>query len=98
MGEELKMKQGSYIAEVQLRLHYQKKLADIVKRIQERCSDYKLVKNILMISNQFETDFLSVGVSDNLSTVDNVTRRQENNVDTFSSRLKSFFGKLILPQ
>merc|ERR1739848_755571 len=86
--EELKMKQGSYIAEVQFRLHYQRKIANILKIIQERCNDYKLVEDILHTSNHFETDFSSVEIQDNLSSLNNVNMVPEETViGTFSGHV-----------
>lgn len=52
--EELKMKHGTYIAEVHSRLHYQKVLANIVDKIQERCRDHRLVEEILAMGDECE--------------------------------------------
>ncbi len=52
LKEELKMKQGSYIAEVHSRLNYQQVLANVVDKIQGRCRDHRLVEEILAMSEQ----------------------------------------------
>lgn len=59
LKEELKMKQGTYIAEVHSRLQYQKTMTTIVDAIQERCKDHKLVEDILTMSDECESDYMS---------------------------------------
>mmetsp|Transcript_4568 Transcript_4568/g.5947 ORF Transcript_4568/g.5947 Transcript_4568/m.5947 type:complete len:1238 (+) Transcript_4568:41-3754(+) len=59
LKEELKMKQGTYIAEVHSRLQYQKTMAQIVDAIQERCKDHRLVEDILTLSDECESDYMS---------------------------------------
>merc|ERR1712038_133035 len=59
LKEELKMKQGTYIAEVHSRLQYQKTMSHIVDAIQERCADHHLVEDILTMSDECESDYMS---------------------------------------
>ena len=59
LKEELKMKQGTYIAEVHSRLQYQKTMSHIVDAIQERCKDHRLVEDILTMSDECESDYMS---------------------------------------
>jgi hypothetical protein len=54
LKEELKMKQGTYIAEVHSRLNYQKVLANVVDKVQGRCRDDRLVEEILAMSDEYE--------------------------------------------
>eukprot|EP01083_Nonionella_stella_P107501 311404_1 len=59
LKEELKMKQGTYIAEVHSRLQYQKTMMKIVDTIQDRCREHKLVEKVLAMSDECESDYLS---------------------------------------
>lgn len=54
LKEELKMKHGSYVGEVQSRLQYQKTMAKIVDAIQARCRDHRLVEDILSMIDECE--------------------------------------------
>jgi len=54
LKEELKMKHGSYIGEVQSRLQYQKAMAKIVETIQIKCRDHRLVETILSMCDDCE--------------------------------------------
>ncbi len=54
LKEELKMKHGSYIGEVQSRLQYQKTMAKIVDAVQARCRDHQLVEDILSMIDECE--------------------------------------------
>merc|ERR1712232_939282 len=49
LREELKMKQATYVAEVQSRLQYQKTLDKIVDLLQTRCRDDVLMEDVLAI-------------------------------------------------
>jgi len=59
LKEELKMKQATYIAEVHSRLQYQKNMNRMVETIQERCRDTRLVEDILTMSDDCESDYMS---------------------------------------
>ena len=59
LKEELKMKQATYIAEVHSRLQYQKTMQRIVDEIQVRCRDDRLVDDILMMSDECESDYMA---------------------------------------
>lgn len=59
LKEELKMKQATYIAEVHSRLQYQRTMARIVDTIQERCRDSRLVEDVLQMSDDCESDYMS---------------------------------------
>eukprot|EP00548_Thalassiothrix_antarctica_P007038 CAMPEP_0194150720 /NCGR_PEP_ID=MMETSP0152-20130528/44846_1 /TAXON_ID=1049557 /ORGANISM="Thalassiothrix antarctica, Strain L6-D1" /LENGTH=1297 /DNA_ID=CAMNT_0038853921 /DNA_START=395 /DNA_END=4289 /DNA_ORIENTATION=+ len=52
--EELKMKQNTYIAEVQSRLTCEKAISNIVDLVTNRCRDQRLVEDILQISDDCE--------------------------------------------
>lgn len=54
LKEELKMKHGSYVGEVQSRLQYQKTMAKIVDAVQARCRDHRLVEDILSMIDECE--------------------------------------------
>jgi len=59
LKEELKMKQGTYIAEVHSRLQYQKTMTAIVDVIQEHCRDHRLVEDVLAMSDDCESDYMT---------------------------------------
>ncbi len=59
LKEELKMKQGTYIAEVHSRLNYQRTMSRIVDIVQDRCHDHRLVEDVLTISDTCESDYMS---------------------------------------
>ena len=56
--EEMRMKQATYIAEVQSRLEYQKALQKITDIIQENCRDHRLVESVLTIADEVDMDFI----------------------------------------
>jgi predicted nuclease with TOPRIM domain len=101
--EELKMKQGTYIAEVHSRLQYQKTMGQIVDMVQDRCRDHRLVEDVLALSDECESDYMGgpTGVdftptrssSQNQSVFSRVMSPGINDDDGgFTSRLRSFFG------
>jgi len=55
LKEEAKMKQATYIAEVQSRLQYQKALHHIVEMLQGRCRDDKLLDDVLTVYENAES-------------------------------------------
>jgi len=57
LRDELKMKQATYIAEVQSRLKYQKSLNRIIDAVQARCNDDNLVEDVLAIFENCENEF-----------------------------------------
>mmetsp|Transcript_14165 Transcript_14165/g.20880 ORF Transcript_14165/g.20880 Transcript_14165/m.20880 type:complete len:1338 (+) Transcript_14165:175-4188(+) len=61
LKEELKMKTGTYIAEVHSRLQYQKTMGRIVDTIQERCRDSRLIEDVLAMSDECEMEFAAGG-------------------------------------
>ena len=58
LKDELKMKQASYIAEVQSRLQYQKSLQKVTDMIQERCRDHRLVEKVLQVADECEMEYM----------------------------------------
>mmetsp|Transcript_25821 Transcript_25821/g.32537 ORF Transcript_25821/g.32537 Transcript_25821/m.32537 type:complete len:511 (-) Transcript_25821:232-1764(-) len=88
LKEELKMKQGTYIAEVHSRLQYQKTMSHIVDAIQERCEDHRLVEDILTMSDECESDYMSGPTGVDLTP----KKRPSKTADqSFTSRFKSLF-------
>jgi len=63
LKEELKMKQATYIAEVHSRLQYQKALGAIVELATERCSDTRLVEDILLVADECESEYMGAAAS-----------------------------------
>lgn len=59
LKEELAMKQGSYIGEVQTRLKYKNAIGRIVEEIQGRCSDHRLVECVLAMADDCENGDLN---------------------------------------
>ncbi len=92
LKEELKMKQGTYIAEVHSRLQYQKTMMNIVDTIQERCRDHKLVERILAMSDECESDYMSgpTGVDFAPNKARNVGPASLNGQQSLAGRFKSF--------
>lgn len=89
LKEELKMKQGTYIAEVHSRLQYQKTMSHIVDAIQERCKDHTLVEDILSMSDECESDYMSGPTGVDLTP----RKRPASSGDqSLSSRFKSLFS------
>ena len=88
--EELKMKQGTYIAEVHSRLQYQKTMQQIVDVIQERCRDHRLVEDVLGLSDECESDYMSGPTGVDFTPTK--AGSSINATSSFSSRFKSFFS------
>jgi myosin-5 len=59
LKEELKMKQGTYIAEVHSRLSYQKTMMKIVDLIQDKCTNHQLVEQVLALSDECESNYMN---------------------------------------
>jgi len=81
--DELKMKQGTYIAEVHSRLQYQKTMAKIVNTIQTRCRDHKLVEDILAMSDECESDHIG-GLADTIIPYETMTVTPKAEASSFS--------------
>lgn len=60
LKDELKMKQASYVAEVQSRLQYQKALQKVTDMVQEKCRDHRLVEKVLQVADECEMDFMQM--------------------------------------
>jgi myosin V len=58
LKDELKMKQASYVAEVQSRLQYQKSLQKVTDMIQEKCRDHRLVERVLQVADECEMELI----------------------------------------
>jgi len=89
LKEELKMKQGTYIAEVHSRLQYQKTMASIVDLIQDNCRDHRLVEDVLAMSDDCESDYMTGPTG-----VDLTPQKDEDDIgqtqQSLTSRFKSF--------
>jgi len=91
LKEELKMKQGTYIAEVHSRLQYQKTMASIVDVIQENCRDHRLVEDVLAMSDDCESDYMSGPTGVDLTPKeDEHIDRTIDHQESLTSRFKSF--------
>lgn len=88
LKEELKMKQGTYIAEVHSRLQYQKTMSHIVDAIQERCKDNRLVEDILTMSDECESDYMSGPTGVDLTPRQ---KKSPTSEQSLSARFKSLF-------
>jgi myosin-5 len=88
LKEELKMKQGTYIAEVHSRLQYQKTMMKIVDMIQERCKDHRLVEDILHMSDDCESDYMTGPTGVDLTPVKRAQARTGQ--ESLTGKLKSF--------
>lgn len=90
LKEELKMKQGTYIAEVHSRLQYQKTMMNIVDTIQERCRDHKLVEKVLAMSDECESDYMSGPTGVDFTPSRNGGPAMMNGEQSIAGRFKSF--------
>lgn len=88
LKEELKMKQGTYIAEVHSRLQYQKTMMKIVDMIQDRCKDHRLVEDILHMSDDCESDYMTGPTGVDLTPVKRAQSRTGQ--ESLTGKLKSF--------
>jgi predicted nuclease with TOPRIM domain len=48
LKDDLRMRQGYYDAEAQIRVNYQKSMAEIMEMIQDQCEDAQLTKQLLV--------------------------------------------------
>ena len=98
LKEELKMKQGTYIAEVHSRLQYQKTMTAIVDLVQDNCRDHRLVEQVLKMHDECESEYMSgptgqdfhsptksgrIGISSSVN---------ESGGQSIAGRFKSFFA------
>ena len=99
--EELKMKNASYVAEVQSRLQYQHTLNGVIGMVQERCRDVRLVEDILAMYDDCEANMDADGsAAGNLHMMADHSRADQQHQhapDTNSNKgasgiFKSFFG------
>jgi len=56
MKEDLRMRQGYYDAEAQIRVNYQKAMAEIMEMIQDQCDDAQLTEDILVLALECESE------------------------------------------
>jgi len=61
LKEELRMKQLSYVGEVQSRFQYQKALQQVADLIEANCRDYRLVQQVLEITDEVEMEHMTAG-------------------------------------
>ena len=104
--EELRMKNETYVAEVQSRLQYQSTLRGIIDMVQERCRDVRLVEDILAMYDDCEASNIDGNSADMMSEFSATPSRQsashrqhqQRTPDSASNKsgsagvFKSFFG------
>eukprot|EP00529_Nitzschia_sp_RCC80_P008862 CAMPEP_0113505974 /NCGR_PEP_ID=MMETSP0014_2-20120614/35635_1 /TAXON_ID=2857 /ORGANISM="Nitzschia sp." /LENGTH=1179 /DNA_ID=CAMNT_0000401387 /DNA_START=21 /DNA_END=3560 /DNA_ORIENTATION=- /assembly_acc=CAM_ASM_000159 len=56
LKEDLRMRQGYYDAEAQIRVNYQKSMAEIMEMIQDQCEDAQLTEDILVLALECESE------------------------------------------
>ena len=56
LKEDLRMRQGYYDAEAQIRVNYQKSMASIMEMIQDQCDDAQLTEDILVLALECESE------------------------------------------
>jgi myosin-5 len=56
LKEDLRMRQGYYDAEAEIRVNYQKAMADIMEMIQDQCDDAQLTEDILVLALECESE------------------------------------------
>jgi myosin-5 len=56
LKEDLRMRQGYYDAEAQIRVNYQKSMAQIMEMIQDQCDDAQLTEDILVLALECESE------------------------------------------
>lgn len=61
LKEELRMKQLSYVGEVQSRFQYQKGLQKVTDLVEAICRDHRLVQQVLEITDEVEMEHVSAG-------------------------------------
>merc|ERR1712007_241981 len=56
LKDDLRMRQGYYDAEAQIRVNYQKSMATIMEMIQDQCDDAQLTEDILVLALECESE------------------------------------------
>jgi len=56
LKEDLRMRSGFYDAEAQIRVNYQKSMAEIMEMIQDTCDDAQLTEDILVLALECESE------------------------------------------
>lgn len=56
LKEDLRMRSGFYDAEAQIRVNYQKSMAEIMEMIQDQCDDAQLTEDILVLALECESE------------------------------------------
>lgn len=56
LKEDLRMRSGFYDAEAQIRVNYQKSMAEIMEMIQNQCDDAQLTEDILVLALECESE------------------------------------------
>jgi myosin-5 len=56
LKDDLRMRQGYYDAEAQIRVNYQKSMASIMEMIQDQCDDAQLTEDILVLALECESE------------------------------------------
>merc|ERR1711935_864765 len=56
LKEDLRMRSGFYDAEAQIRVNYQKSMAEILEMIQDQCDDAQLTEDILVLALECESE------------------------------------------
>merc|ERR1712194_852324 len=56
LKEDLRMRQGYYDAEAEIRVNYQKAMAEIMEMIQDNCDDAQLTEDILVLALECESE------------------------------------------
>jgi len=56
LKEDLRMRQGYYDAEAEIRVNYQKAMAEIMEMIQDQCDDAQLTEDILVLALECESE------------------------------------------
>lgn len=56
LKEDLRMRQGYYDAEAEIRVNYQKSMAEIMEMIQDQCDDAQLTEDILVLALECESE------------------------------------------
>ena len=98
LKEELKMKQGTYIAEVHSRLQYQKTMMAIVDLVQENCRDHRLVEQVLKMHDECESEYMSGPTGQDFHTPSKSglggvpSSVNESGGQSIAGRFKSFFA------
>merc|ERR1712130_899551 len=56
LKDDLRMRSGYYDAEAQIRVNYQKSMAEIMEMIQDQCDDAQLTEDILVLALECESE------------------------------------------